>query len=296
MAKQQRVNKFLRDLDFTQNTFEKDPTINRALETRRDNDIVKTPNVGLYHIDYAVKSFLEQRVKPTVEQDGEIIPVPVRYASGEKWASVQRDGFLRDGKGKVQAPIIVFNRNSMNRRDDLKFNKVLDDREMKSVFRRKYNIHNRYDALNMPDPVLYNSWRNSEFYSIELPDYVDISYNMTIWCDYTAQVNEISQQILYFSGQAWGETYKFMVTADSFTFETTNNTGEERMVKATVDFSIKAHIINKDVGKQANQSKFYNPKKVVRFTEAVNDYGELQRPRPDFDELQRDDGQIFPQP
>ena len=37
MSKQEKVNKFLRDIDFTQQTFSKDVEVNRADETRRDN-------------------------------------------------------------------------------------------------------------------------------------------------------------------------------------------------------------------------------------------------------------------
>ena len=47
MSKQEKVNKFLRDLDFTQQTFSEDVTVNRSLEVRRDNDNVKAPQIGL---------------------------------------------------------------------------------------------------------------------------------------------------------------------------------------------------------------------------------------------------------
>ena len=96
MSKQEKVNKFLRDIDFTQQTFHKDVEVNRAEETRRDTDNVKGPSIGLYHTDHAIKSFIDNVIEPYVEQDGEYVKVPVMYASPEKWASVQSNGFMRD--------------------------------------------------------------------------------------------------------------------------------------------------------------------------------------------------------
>lgn len=277
MAKQQKVNKFIRDLNYTgdikktQNTFNEDVAINRAEVTRRDTDPVEDPHIGLYHIDYAVKSFIEQRVKPTVEQDGETVTVPVMYANPEKWASVQSKGFMRDDKGKIIAPVIVFNRTGMNRRNELMFNKVLDEDSNRMIYKRKYTKFNRYDAFSQ----LVGSVPTEEYYSLEIPDYVDINYSMVIWTDYVTQVNHLSEQIIYWSGQAWGETFKFIVKADNFTFETTNNTGEDRLVRANVDFSIKAHLVHKEVGKEATLKKYFSKSKLVFNNEAVVDINDL---------------------
>jgi len=266
MSKQDKVNKFLRDINFTQNTFNEDVQINRADETRRDTDTVKTPGIGLYHTDYAIKSFIENVIEPQVEQDGEMIPVPVMYASPEKWASVQRDGFMRDDKGKIIAPIIMFNRTSMTR-TDMRFNKVMGDNENKVLFERKYTKINRYDAFS----VLQNSKPVREFYSIDIPDYVDITYNMIIWCDYTTQVNHLTEQILYWTGTAWGETLKFIVNADSATFETTNNVGEDRLVRSTFDLTLKGRLLPKDAKNEPTIKKTFSPSKLVFGMETVSD-------------------------
>lgn len=270
MSKQDKVNKFLRDINFTQNTFNADVEINRADETRRDTDTVKTPQIGLYHTDYAIKSFIEKVIEPTVEQDGEMIQVPVMYASPEKWASVQRDGFMRDDKGKIIAPIIVFNRTSMNR-SDMRFNKVMDAEENRVLFERKYTKFNRYDAFSQ----LQNSKPVKEYYSMDIPDYVDITYNMVIWCDYTTQVNHLTEQILYWTGTAWGETLKFIVNSDSATFETTNNVGEDRLVRSTFDLTLKGRLIPKDVKNSSNLRKTFSPSKIVWNTDVVNDINSI---------------------
>jgi hypothetical protein len=272
MSKQDKVNKFLRDLDFTQQTFSRDPEINRAEETRRDNDNVKQLQIGLYHTDYAIKSFIEKVIEPYIEQDGEYVPVPVMYANPEKWSSVQRGGFMRDDKGKLITPVIVFNRTNMAR-NDLRFNKVMDADENRVLFERKYTKFNRYDAFSQ----LTNSKPVREFYSVDIPDYVDITYTMIIWCDYTTQVNHLTEQILYWSGTAWGETFKFMVTADNASFEVSNNQGEDRLVRSTFDITLKGRLLPKDVGHQSNQKKFLSPSKLIWNTDVVNDINNIPR-------------------
>ena len=46
----------------------------------------------------------------------EKIKVPVLYGNPERWTSVQKKGYLRDKKGQIQIPLIMFKRNSMQER------------------------------------------------------------------------------------------------------------------------------------------------------------------------------------
>jgi hypothetical protein len=270
MSKQAKVNKFLRDLEFTQQTFTRDVEVNRAEETRRDNDTIKTPKIGLYDTDYAIKAFIEKVIEPYVEQDGEYIPVPVMYASPEKWASVQRGNVMRDDKGKIITPVIVFNRTGMSK-TSMRFNKVMDAEEARSLFKRRYSQLNRYDAFSQ----LTGAKPVTEYYSVDMPDYVDISYNMIIWCDYTTQVNHLTEQILYWTNTAWGEAFKFMVDSEGASFETSNNVGEDRMVRSTFDLTLRGRLLPKDVNHQSNFRKTISPSKLVFGTEVVTDINNL---------------------
>ena len=96
-----------------------DPKLNKAKQLRRDQDNVKNVSVGIYDIDSAFKNFLEKDVKPTIEDDGRFYPVPVMYASPEKWASAQKDGFMKDDNGMLLTPVISFKRNNLSINTDL---------------------------------------------------------------------------------------------------------------------------------------------------------------------------------
>ena len=96
------------------------PKLNKAKQVRRDKDKMKNFSVGIYDIDSAFKNFLEKDVKPTVEDDGRFYPVPVMYASPERWYAMQRQGFLRDKRQKILTPVIVFRRTGIEKNENIR--------------------------------------------------------------------------------------------------------------------------------------------------------------------------------
>lgn len=271
MAKQIKVNKFQRDLKKTQNTFNDDLLIERVSQIRRDDDNVRTPEITLYDVDYAITWYIENVIKPHVVDDGQLIKVPVIFASAEKWASVQRDGHLRDKKGKVMLPLIMIRRTDMSPRDQMAKNEVMSAVENQIVFRRKWNKFNRYDNFS----VMTNRTPAHEYYQLGIPDYVDVNYEVSIWCDYTFQVNKLVEDVIFWEGSAWGDTYKFITVGQSYSFENSNATGEDRIAKAQITLKSQAHLIPKDPGFRPNMKKFISPKQIVWGTEVVSDINNL---------------------
>ena len=91
------------------------PEFNRAEQTSLKGDDTKTINIGLEDHDNAILYYLENVIKPTVEQNDKQIKVPVIYGSPELWKSVQADGFYRDKNGKTMVPLIMFKRESFEK-------------------------------------------------------------------------------------------------------------------------------------------------------------------------------------
>ena len=146
----------------TQSSTTPDPKLNKAKQLRRDKDKVKNVNVGIYDIDSAFKTFIEKDVKPTVEDDGRIFPIPVMYASPEKWASAQRDGFMRDDNGMMLTPVIIFKRNNLSINTVLSKLKVAQNEDAHQMFERKYTNVNRYDQFS----ILTNEPVKKEYLSV----------------------------------------------------------------------------------------------------------------------------------
>ena len=247
------------DLKRTQSSFSDDPKLNKAKQISRKNDNVKNLSVGIYDIDLAFKDFLEKDVKPTIKEDGKFIPVPVLYASPENWVSAQKQGYIRDKNGKIITPLITFKRNSLDVNTDLAKLKVLTDEDTSRVFVRKYTNENKYDAFSQ----LIDQKPVQERYIVDTPDYVNISYDVIIWCDFMQDLNKLVEQIIYFQGGAYGQRYKFEIKGESYSFETTNGVGEERIVRSNVTLTTRAYLIPEHKGHSINTKKAFGYSKVV---------------------------------
>lgn len=206
-------------------------------DLRRDG--IKDISIALYDVDYAVKWHLENIIKPTIVEENSIITVPILFGSGEKFASVQKHGYLRDAQGRLLTPLIMIKRNSVSKREDLQDLKVLESADARVTFEKKYSQQNRYDRFNLTNKI-----PTRELYSMDVPKFVQLEYDLFIWTNTTVQLNEVVEQLMWFDGKAFGDSHKFITHIDAPTFETTNSAGEGRLVRATMSMRTKAQILN----------------------------------------------------
>ena len=241
-----------------------DLLLNRASQIRRDDDVVRSQQRTVYDIDYAIKWFIDNDIRPQITADEQLIPVPSIFANGEKWDNVRRLGYLRDEKGMLQSPIIMLKRNSVAERDSYK---TLDVNWPQSgnqiVYKQKYNAKNRYedDLFPIPNNIRQQS---EQIYVVDIPKYVTIEYDMMIWCDYTTQMNELIDQILPYGRFAWGQdATKFATAIGSISFETTNTIGEDRLVRATIPLTVQGTLLSEQESRVATLKKMYSIKQLT---------------------------------
>ena len=252
-----------------------DLILNRALQTRRDDDVVKTKQRTLYDVDFAIKWYIDNEIQPQINTNGTLLTVPVIYANGEKWDNVRRLGYLRDEKGMLQSPMIMLKRNSVAERDE---QRTLDVNRPQSsnyiVHKTKYNTRNRYEDELFPIPK--NEPKLSEkIYIIDIPKYVTVEYDMMIWCDFTIQLNELIDQILPYGRFAWGNDGNvFSTTIGSISFETVNTIGEDRLVRATIPLTVQATLLSGQEARMSTVKKMYSIKQ-ISFTNFVDITGDL---------------------
>ena len=216
-----------------------DPILNRANQVRRDDDVVRTPKRTVYDIDFALKWFLDNEIQPQVEANDELINVPVIFANGEKWDNVRRLGYLRDEKGMLQSPIIVLKRNSLQEKDQLKKLDINRSAAGNVLFyKQPYNKRNRYeDDIN---PIFNTEPKQSdEIYTINIPEYIDLDYELLIWTDFTTQMNSLVEQIMPYGTFAWGNEFnKYKTYIRNLSFETINTVGDDRIVRCTIPLKV----------------------------------------------------------
>ena len=192
-----------------------DTSRNRENQKRVDEDTVDPFKLGIKDIDEAIFYYFNEVLKPTVIQNGKTKNVPLVYGSPERWAAMQKDGYYRDKNGKMQAPLIVFRRDSLEKNRNLG-NKLDANKPINyGVFEKKFSQKNIYDKFNL----LNNRVPVKEYYAVAVPDYVDIVYSSVIYTDYMEQNNKIIEGINYASDSYWGNPSKFRFRAmiDNFT-------------------------------------------------------------------------------
>ena len=248
-----------------------DPKFNRANEVRRDDDVVKTPKRTVYDIDFAIKWFIENEIQPQVEANGELIEVPVIYSNGEKWDNVRRLGYLRDQKGMLQSPLIMIKRNSLQERDQLKkldINKNISGNQI--IYKNKFNKRNRYTDDLFPVPPLKSPVSSTELFAINVPEYVDIEYELLIWTDFTTQMNELIEQIMPYGTFAWGNEFnKYRTFIRNLTFETINTVGEDRIVRCNMPLTVNGTLMAEQEYRKSTVEKRYSIKQ-INFAQIVD--------------------------
>ena len=242
-----------------------DEILNRSEQMRRDDDIIRTSQRTVYDIDYAIKWFIENEIRPQIAADNQIIAVPVIFSNGEKWDNVRRLGYLRDEKGMLQSPLIMLKRNSVAEKDTqrtLDVNRGYPGNYF--VHKSKYNSRNKYEDELIPIPITNTPANSEKIYVVDIPKYVTIEYDMMLWCDFTTQLNELVDQILPYGRFSWGnEGNKFPTAIGSISFETVNTVGEDRLVRATIPLTVQGTLLSAQEARKSTLRKMYSVKKLT---------------------------------
>lgn len=236
----------------------------RELQTSRSNDNVQNYSVGIKDIDESIFYYFNEVLKPQVTQNGKQINVPLVYASPERWAAMQKDGYYRDKNGKMQAPLITFRRDSLEKNRQLGNKLDGNNPHNFGVFEKKFSKSNVYDRFG----ILNNRTPEKEYYAVAIPDYVNIVYSCIVFTDYMEQNNKIIEGVNFASDSYWGDPSKFRFRAmiDNYTTSTELVQGNERMVKTEFSINLLGHIVTDTVNALPFNTKKYSSKTNLKFT------------------------------
>jgi hypothetical protein len=249
---------------------------------RRENqkslkgDEVKQFQVGLKDVDESIFFYFNNVIRPSVIQNSTKINVPVLYGSPERWAAMQKDGFYRDNNGKIQTPLIMVKRDSVEK-DRALGNKMDANNPIHfGVFEKKYsqkNVYDRFSTINNRIPV-------KEYYGVIIPDYINIVYTCVIFTEYVEQMNKIVESVNFASDSYWGdpERFKFRASIDNYTTSTELVEGGDRTVKTTFQIKMAGYIVSDAVNTSVgNPNKFFSKAAISFGVETATDNNSLQR-------------------
>ncbi len=262
---------------------------NRAENRKVTSDDVKQFSIGLRDIDETIVYYFNNVIKPSVLQNGTRKNVPIIYGSPERWAAVQKDGFYRDKNGKIQAPLIMYKRDSLEKNRSLGNKLDANNPVNFGIFEKKFSMKNVYDRFS----ILNNRDRVKEYYGVIIPDYVNITYSCIIFTDYVEQMNKIIESVNFAADSYWGdpERFKFRAMIDNFTTVTELNQGEDRKVRTEFQINMLGHIVSDSINAQLNGlNKFYS-KSAISFK--IETAGDIETLNARADTPEADTGRRF---
>jgi hypothetical protein len=176
---------------------------------------------------------------------------------------MQADGFYRDKNGKTMVPLVMFKRDSFTKNNTL--GNKLDGNRVQNVqyFETGYSKRNVYDNFG----VLRNQKPQKEYILGIIPDYIDITYSLSIFTDYVEQANEITEAVEFAARSYWGDPERFMFRADIQTFNTPVllENGVDRANRTTMNVLVNGYIIPSgiNVAMAGPSPKSYNVTKTI---------------------------------
>ncbi len=236
---------------------------NRSEKMSYKGDTDKPFSIGIKDIDESIMYYFDNVIKPTVIQNGERIPVPVIYGSPERWKSIQKDTYLRDKKGAIMMPIIMFKRDTIEKNRSLANKLDSNQPNLYTFFQKNYNDKNFYSNFNL----LNNRIPTKQFIANVVPDYVNLTYSCIAQTYYVEQLNKVIEAINYASDSYWGnpERFKFRARIDNFTTVTELQQSQERLVRGTFIIKMYGYIVPDIIQKDLNSIKKINQKSKIIF-------------------------------
>lgn len=238
------------------------PEFNRAYEISQKGDKDINVAIGIKDIDEAVMYYFQNVIKPSVTQNNIRRDVPVIYGSPERWKTVQADGYYKDFQGKIQVPLIMFKRDSIDRNRDLG-NKLDGNRVNNLVLvQRRFSRRNVYDNF----AALTNRVPEKEFIVAFPPDYITLTYSCVIFTDFVEQMDKLVEAINFASDSYWGDPSKFQFRAriDSYSTQTALEIGQDRAVKSTFSIVMNGYVIPDSINREvASANRLFSTTQVV---------------------------------
>jgi hypothetical protein len=165
-------------------------------------------------------------------------------------------------------PLIMFKRESFEKNRTL--GNKLDGNVVHNVqyFEKQYSQRNVYDNFG----VLRGQKPQKEYILGVIPDYITLTYKLSIFTDYVEQMNPIIEALEFASDSYWGDPqkYQFRAIMNSFPTPVLLENSTDRANKSEITLTLQGYIIPSgiNVAMAGPNPKSYNITKTI-FTEKI---------------------------
>ncbi len=234
--------------------------LNRAKQIKSTKGDLKQ-SITLFDIDYAMMTYLEDTVLPTLDDNGKVLKIPVIYGNSERWVGARRQGVYRDNKGKIQLPLMMIRRTSIAKDDTM----PMLNRHVSYSGVTKYSKDNRYDRFTAMGGNVKPKY---EIYNITMPEYVELNYECMVWTNFTEHLNSVIEQLNYASSH-WGDKdhFKFRTSISDYNVVNEVGDGTERINRVEFTLNVKSYLLPEKFDGENTIKKSMSTKRVVVSTE-----------------------------
>jgi hypothetical protein len=228
---------------------------NRARQVSIDAQYIK--GVSLIDVDTTIAEYIVDSIIPKLEENGTALKVPLIYGNAERWNGARKEGYLRDERGRIQTPLIMFKRNSIDRNESL-----VNIKDVNKIFSyKKYSTTNRYDRFS----IMNNAKPTYEYYNVSVPSYVTITYEVMIWTSFTEHMNEVVEAFQYATDRYWGKenSFRFKTRIDSFDTQQEVAANSERIIRTAFTMAVNAYLLPETFDDEPVVKKVFSPKRVL---------------------------------
>ena len=244
--------------------------LNRAKQIKSTKGDLKQ-SITLFDIDYAMMTYLEDTVLPTLDDNGKVLKIPVIYGNSERWVGARRQGVYRDNKGKIQLPLMMIRRTSIAKDETM----PMLNRHVSYSGVTKYSKDNRYDRFTAMGGNVKPKY---EIYNITMPEYVELNYECMVWTNFTEHLNSVIEQLNYASSY-WGDKdhFKFRTSISDYNVVNEVGDGTERINRVEFTLNVKSYLLPEKFDGENTIKKSMSTKRVVVSTETdVTGNGRLE--------------------
>lgn len=218
--------------------------------------------VTLETVDQALYDYFDKKIVPTVDTERGRKKVSVIFATGERWALIRDNKGLRDENGTLILPLISIRRTDIEKTSGMssmpqEFSHITI---AKNLHEKTGNIQNLIKTRKLNGFPQAKRPPVFEYTSIPMPKFATLFYEITIWTQFQAQMNEVLEKIFY--SDDYLESFTIPVEYDTETkkgkghyftgFKNSNVTPEsnvvefsdqERIIKYTYSIKIPAYFL-----------------------------------------------------
>lgn len=213
----------------------------RIKHLQNDSNELDSIQIDLQKIDAMVLHELNEEINIKVMNKGTQIKVSAEMYSQERWKRFQMDGFNLDERNHILTPLMIVKKNSVSETEDMRM------LPMQQMFKQRgmhldYVFRKRKD--NTSSLSQFDKTPTHKQYRVVIPKYITIDYTLTMIGFYTPQVNTMFEKLLMYNHEYWGNDYmKFKVDLSTMSFDVEQDEDSERIVKGSVDMTLKGYII-----------------------------------------------------